>query len=175
MSPFLQAPSVPTSFASHTPQLTVFTGIGASRPQEIVDSVRKVINTASTLVHEQSLASKVLLRQFYEPNGDDKLRTCSLRCQEPRLIGHGWVAKRDQFVKIYSKETEHVWGLLGQGLPKTLYVASTRRVFEDPVPVWTDLIAGPSFTEPKPQANFGEGDFSELNLISHHKWTIKMS
>ena len=50
-----------------------------------------------------------------------------------------------------------------------------RLLSRDTVPVWTDLTAGVSFSELKPQANFGEGDFSELNLVFRHKWTIKMS
>jgi hypothetical protein len=112
----------------------------------------------------------VLLRQFYEPNakGDDKLRAYSLQCEKSRLIGHGEVVKCDHFVKIDSKETGRVCGLVEQDLPRhcpLLDIPSPR----DPVPVWTDLTAGVSFSELKPQANFGEGDFSELNLIFRRK------
>jgi hypothetical protein len=90
-----------------------------------VDSRRNAIRTTSTLVREQPLASMVLLRQFYEPNvnGDDKLRAYSLQCEKSRLIGHGEVAKCDHFVKIDSKETGRVCGLVEQDLPQALSVA----------------------------------------------------
>lgn len=99
-----------------------------------MDIGRKAVITASPIVREQHLVSRVLLRQFCEPNAkdDDKLLAHSLQYGKSRLTGPGGVAKRDHFVKIDSKETEHVWGLVEQELPKALSAERTSRILGDP-------------------------------------------
>jgi hypothetical protein len=71
------------------------TGIGAQRLQEIVDVGRQALSTASPLVHEQHLVSKVLLRRFCAstPHGD-RLQDHSLRygkalLKGPKRLGSG--------------------------------------------------------------------------------------
>lgn len=124
--------------------LAAATGIGAQRLQEIVDVGRQACSTTSPSAHEQHLVSKVLLRQFCMPTPHGNLLLShSLQYGKAHLRAPRGVGKREDFVKIDSQETEHVWGLTEQELPEALAATRTRRIFKNPkcVAVIKDAIA----------------------------------
>ena len=118
--------------------------VSAARIQEIVDTGRQALNTASPKVREQHVVSRALLRRFLGPtNQGERLLSYNLQFGRARLRAPGAVGKLENFVKIDSRETEQLWGLTEQDLPAAIKAARTRRVLQNPkyVAVIKDAIA----------------------------------
>jgi hypothetical protein len=131
-------------FESRIADIAAVTGISPQRLHQLVDVGRQALNPSSPLVHEQHLVSRVLLRQFCEPTPHgERLLSLSLQYGSARPRAPRGVGKREDFVKIDSQETEHVWGLTEGALPEALAAARTRRIFGNPkhVAVIKDAIA----------------------------------
>jgi hypothetical protein len=124
--------------------ITAISGVPANRIQEIVDTGRQALSSASPRVPEQHVVSQVILRRFLGPTSQgDRLLACNLRYGKARLRAPGAVGKLRDFVRIDSLETERVWGRTEQDLPAAIDAARTRRVLQDPrhVAVLHDAIA----------------------------------
>ena len=125
-------------------EIAAISGVSAARIQEIVDTGRLALNTASPKVREQHVVSRALLRHFLGPtNQGDRLLSYNLQFGRARLRAPGAVGKLDNFVKIDSRETEQLWGLTEQDLPAAIKAARTRQVLQNPkhVVVIKDAIA----------------------------------
>ena len=124
--------------------IAAISGVSAARIQEIVDTGRQALNTASPRVREQHVVSRALLRRFLGPtNQGDRLLSYNLQFGKAYLRAPGAVGKLENFVKIDSRETEQLWGLTEQDLPAAIKAARTRRVLQNPkhVAVIKDAIA----------------------------------
>ena len=124
--------------------IAAISGVSAARIQEIVDTGRQALNTASPRVREQHVVSRALLRRFLGPTSQgDRLLSYNLQFGKAYLRGPGAVGKLENFVKIDSRETEQLWGLTEQDLPAAIKAARTRRVLHNPkhVGVIKDAIA----------------------------------
>jgi Protein of unknown function (DUF4238) len=124
--------------------ISAVSGVSAARIQEIVDTGRQALSTASPRRREQHLISQVLMRQFCIPtNQGDRLLSYNIQFGRTRLLPPRQVGKLENFVKIDSEATEQLWGLTEQDLPAAIKAARTRRVLKDPkhVAVIKDAIA----------------------------------
>lgn len=124
--------------------IAAISGVSAARIQEIVDTGRQALNTASPRVREQHVVSRALLRRFLGPtNQGDRLISYNLQFGKAYFRGPRAVGKLENFVKIDSLETEQLWGLTEQDLPTAIKAARTRRVLHNPkhVAVIKDAIA----------------------------------
>ena len=119
-------------------------GVPTARIQEIVDTGRQALSSASPKVHEQHVVSRVILRRFLGPTPqDDRLLAYNLQFGRAKLRAPGAVGKLVDFVKIDSQETERLRGRTEQDLPAAIDAAQTRRVLQNPkhVAVIKDAIA----------------------------------
>jgi hypothetical protein len=124
--------------------IAAVSGVSAARIQEIVDTGRQALSTASPRRREQHLISQALMRQFCIPaNQGDRLLSYRIQFDRTRLLPPRQVGKLENFVKIDSEATERLWGLTEQDLPAAIKAARTRRVLQDPkhVAVIKDAIA----------------------------------
>ena len=124
--------------------IAVVSGVPVARIQEIVDTGRQALNTASPRRREQHLISQALMRQFCIPtNQGDRLLSYNLQFGRTRLLPTRQVGKLTDFVKIDSEATEQLWGRTEQELPAAIKAARTRRVLTNPkhVAVIKDTIA----------------------------------
>jgi Protein of unknown function (DUF4238) len=124
--------------------IAAISGVSATRIQEIVDTGRQALNTASPRRREQHLISQALMREFCVPtNQGDRLLSYNLRFGGTRLLPTRQVGKLRDFVKIDSEATEQLWSLTEQELPAAIRAARTRRVLQNPkhVAVIKDAIA----------------------------------
>lgn len=112
--------------------IAAISGVPAARIQEVVDTGRQALSTASPRVGEQHVVSRALLRRFLGPtNQGDRLLAYNLRFGGANLRTPRAVGKLENFVKIDSQETERLWGLTEQDLPAAIDAARTRRVLRD--------------------------------------------
>jgi hypothetical protein len=124
--------------------LAAASGVPAARLQEIADTGRRALSTASPVRPEQHVVSRALLRRFCGPTSHgDRLLSHNLQFGKARLLSPRAVGKLTNFVKIDSEETERLWGLIEQNLPAAIDAARTRRVLQNPrhVEVIKDAIA----------------------------------
>ncbi len=124
--------------------IAVVSGVSAARIQEIVDTGRQALDTASPKRPEQHLISQALMRQFCIPtNQGNRLLGYNLQFGGTRLLPTKQVGKLRNFVKIDSEATEELWGRTEQDLPAAIKAARTRRVLKNPkhVAVIKDAIA----------------------------------
>ena len=124
--------------------IAAISGVSATRIQEIVETGRQALSSASPKVPEQHVVSQVILRRFLGPTPQgDRLLAYNLRYGRAKLRAPGAVGKLKDFVQIDSLETERLWGRTEQDLPAAIDAAQTRRVFQDPkhVAVIKDAIA----------------------------------
>jgi hypothetical protein len=124
--------------------IATVSGVPAARIQEIVDTGRQALNSASPRRHEQHLISQALMRQFCIPtNQGDRLLSYNLQFGRMRLLPTRQVGKLTDFVKIDSEATEQLWSRTEQDLPAAIKAARTRRVLKNPkhVAVIKDAIA----------------------------------
>jgi hypothetical protein len=113
--------------------IAAISGVPVARIQEIVDTGRQALNTASPRRREQHLISQALMRQFCIPtNQGDRLFSYNLRFGGTRLLPTRQVGKLRDFVKIDSEATEQLWGRTEQDLPAAIKAARTRRVLQNP-------------------------------------------
>jgi hypothetical protein len=113
--------------------IAAISGVSAERIQEVVDTGRQALNTASPKRPEQHLISQALMRQFCIPTTQgDRLLSYNLRFAATRLLPTRQVGKLRDFVKIDSEATEQLWGLTEQELPAAIKAARTRRVLQNP-------------------------------------------
>jgi hypothetical protein len=124
--------------------IAVVSGVSAARIQEIVDTGRQALDTASPRRPEQHLISQALMRQFCIPtNQGNRLLCYNLQFGGTSLLPTKQVGKLRNFVKIDSEATEELWGRTEQDLPAAIKAARTRRVLKNPkhVAVIKDAIA----------------------------------
>jgi hypothetical protein len=124
--------------------IAAVSGVPAARIQEIVDTGRQALSSASPRRPEQHLISQALMRQFCIPtNQGYRLLSYNLQFGRTRLLPTRQVGKLTDFVKIDSEATEQLWGRTEQDLPAAIKAARTRRVLENPghVAVIKDAIA----------------------------------
>lgn len=131
-------------FEKRIGDLAAVTGIGAQRLQEIVTIGRQALSSTSPVVHDQHVVSQVVLRRFCAPTAHgDRLLSHSLQYGRALLRAPRGVGRLEDFVKIDSQETEHVWGTTEQELLAALDAARTRGIFKSQkyVAVIKDAIA----------------------------------
>jgi hypothetical protein len=113
--------------------IAAISGVPVARIQEIVDTGRQALNTASPRRREQHLISQALMRQFCIPTTQgDRLLSYNLRFGGTRLLPTRQVGKLRDFVKIDSEATELLWSRTEQDLPAAIKAAQTRRVLQNP-------------------------------------------
>ena len=128
----------------HKGDIAAISGVSAVRIQEIVDTGRQTLNTASPKRPEQHLISQALMRQFCIATAQgDRLLSYNLQFGGTRLLPTAQVGKLRDFVKIDSDATEQLWGLTEQDLPAAIKAASSGQVLQNPkhVAVIKDAIA----------------------------------
>jgi hypothetical protein len=124
--------------------LAAISGVSAARIQQIVDTGRQALSTASPVRPGQHVVSQALLRRFCTPTSQgDRLLSYNLQFGDTRLLPTRQVGKLENFVKIDSEETEQLWARTEQELPAAIDAARTRRVLRNPhhVEVIKDAIA----------------------------------
>ena len=124
--------------------LAAISGVSAARIQQIVDTGRQALSTASPVRPDQHVVSQALLRRFCIPTSQgDRLLSYNLQFGGTRLLPTRQVGKLENFVKIDSEETEQLWARTEQELPAAIDAARTRRVLRNPhhVEVIKDAIA----------------------------------
>lgn len=124
--------------------IAAISGVPATRIQEIVDTGRRALSSASPKRPMQHVVSQVILRQFLGPTSQgDRLLAYNLRYGTAKLRAPKAVGKLRDFVQIDSEETEQLWGRTEQELPAAIDAAKTRRVLRNPkhVAVIKDAIA----------------------------------
>jgi hypothetical protein len=90
--------------------IAMISGVSAVRIQEVVDTGRQALNTASPRVGEQHVVSRALLRRFLGPtNQGERLLSYNLQFGRAHVRAPGAVGKLENFVKIDSLETEQLW------------------------------------------------------------------
>ena len=124
--------------------LAAASGVSIARIQEIVDTGRQALSTASPVRPDQHIVSQALLRSFCaRSNQGARLLSYNLQYGTTKLRSPAAVGKLLNFVKIDSEETELLWAQTEQNLPAAIAAARTRRLFNDPQHVATikDAIA----------------------------------
>jgi Protein of unknown function (DUF4238) len=124
--------------------LAAASGVPEARLQQVVDTGRQALSTASPKRPEQHLVSQALLRRFCIPTPKgDRLLSYNLQFGKTKLLPPKQVGKLRDFVKIDSDETERLWGLTEQELPAAIDAVRTRRILKNPkhVAVIKDAIA----------------------------------
>jgi Protein of unknown function (DUF4238) len=118
--------------------LAATSGVSAARIQQIVDTGRQALNTASPRIPGQHVVSQALLKRFCIPTSQsDQLISYNLQFGTSRRRSPRAVGKLENFVKIDSQETEQLWGLTEQNLPAAIDAARTRQIFNQPQHVAT--------------------------------------
>jgi hypothetical protein len=113
--------------------LAAISGVSAARIQQIVDTGRQALSTASPVRPDQHVVSQALLRRFCIPTSQgDRLLSYNLQFGDTRLLPTRQVGKLENFVKIDSEETEQLWARTEQELPAAIDAARTRRVLRNP-------------------------------------------
>lgn len=124
--------------------IAAISGVSVARVQEIVDTGRQALSSASPKRSEQHVVSQVILRRFLGPTSQgDRLLDYNLRYGKAKLRVPKEVGKLRDFVQIDSEETEQLWGRTEQELPAAIDAAKTRRVLQNPrhIAVIKDAIA----------------------------------
>jgi hypothetical protein len=98
--------------------LAAASGVPASRLQQIADTGRHALSTASPVRPEQHVVSRALLRRFCRPTSQgDRLRSHNLQFCKARLLSPRAVGKLTNFVKIGSMEIERIWASPSRACP----------------------------------------------------------
>ncbi|HEY1918996.1 MAG TPA: DUF4238 domain-containing protein [Streptosporangiaceae bacterium] len=124
--------------------IAAISSVPVTRIQEIVDTGRRALSSASPKRPVQHVVSQVILRRFLGPTSQgDRLLDYNLRYGTAKLRAPKEVGKLKDFVQIDSEETEQLWGHTEQELPAAIDAAKTRRVLQNPrhVTVIKDAIA----------------------------------
>jgi hypothetical protein len=111
--------------------LATASGVSVDRLQQIVDTGRQALGTASPKVRDQHVVSQAVLRRFYGPASQgDRLLSYNLQYGTARPRSTEAVGKIENFVKIDSAKTEQLWSRTEQNLPAAIDAVRTRRIFQ---------------------------------------------
>src|ERR1700745_134527 len=124
--------------------IAAISGVPTERIQEIVDTGRQALSSASPKRPGQHVVSQVILRRFLGPTPQgDRLLSYNLQYGSAKLRGTQRVGMLEHFVEIDSEKTARLWGRTDQDLPAAIDAAHTRRVLQAPkhVAVIKDAIA----------------------------------
>ena len=120
-------------------QLADASRIDAGRLETTLACIRGALNDQSPREHHQHLVSQVLLRRFCQTDEHNVKRLDAYSRTDRRVSQKtpGQVAKLDDFVKIDSEDTEHLWRTTENLMHDALAAARTPSLFKMPKHVQT--------------------------------------